>query len=78
METQPDWQSETLREGAVLSRRGVPGLGVLCVDGRLWVTEAGVAEDHILRPGEQCVVRGPGLVVIEALRDAVVQQTIAV
>ena len=75
METKPDWRCETLPEGAVLSRRRAGGMCVLCVSGRVWVTEAGLAEDHMLLSGQHCLVRGPGLVVIEALRDAVIVRT---
>jgi len=75
MDAPPKWPRETLPAGGVLTRRGVEGMCVLCVSGRLWVTETGLAVDHMLRSGEHCVVRGPGLVVIEALCDAVLVQT---
>lgn len=75
METKPDWRCETLPEGAVLTRRRAGGMGVLCVSGLVWVTEESLVEDHMLQSGQHCVVRGPGLVVIEALRDAVIVQT---
>jgi hypothetical protein len=74
MDAIPEWQCEALAAGQVLTRRAVAGLCVLCVSGRLWVTEAGSAVDHMLRAGEHCVVRGSGLVVIEALCDAVLSQ----
>jgi hypothetical protein len=77
MDATTEWQYVSLPAGSVLTRRAVPGLCVLCVSGRLWVTEAGFAMDHMLRAGEHCVVRGPGIVVIEALRDAVLVQVAA-
>lgn len=74
MDAKPDWQCETLPTGTVLTRRGVAGLCVLCLSGRLWVTETGLAVDHILRSGEHCMVGGTGLVVVEALCDSALVQ----
>jgi hypothetical protein len=75
MDTTPEGRFEALRAGVVLTRRRIAGACVLCVSGRLWVTEAGFAVDHMLCAGDHCVVCGPGLVVIEALRDAVLMQS---
>ena len=75
MDTKLDWRCETLPEGAVLTRRDAAGACILCVSGRLWVTEAGLAADHMLRSGEHCLISQPGLVVIEALRDAMLVVT---
>jgi hypothetical protein len=75
MDATPKGPCKALPRGTLLTRRGVAGLCVLCVSGRLWVTEAGVAVDHMLQAGEHCVVGGKGLVVIEALCDAILVQT---
>ncbi len=75
MKTKPDWRCETLAEGAVLTMRRAGRMGVLCVSGLAWVTEEGHVEDHMLQSGQHCVVHGRGLVVIEALRDAVIVRT---
>ena len=75
MDTKLDWRCETLPEGAVLTRRGAEGACILCVSGRLWVTEAGLAADHMLRSGEHCLISQPGLVVIEAIRNSVLVVT---
>jgi len=41
-----------------------------CVQGIIWITQEGDLEDHVLMPGEQFEATRPGLVVVEALRDA--------
>ena len=41
-----------------------------CVQGIIWITQEGDLEDHVLMPGEQFEATKPGLVVVEALRDA--------
>ena len=64
-----------LHAGDVWSGRGAGRGGApVCVRvqrGTAWVTEEGDAADHVLRAGEVYCVHGGGLVVIEAVEDAV-------
>ena len=46
------------------------GILVVCREGALWITQAGDTRDHLLNAGERYIVRGSGVVVIEALRPA--------
>lgn len=71
MDETPRWPCTALLAGTVLGWRRAEGHCVLCLEGVLWITEEGLATDHWLAPGDHCVMTGPGLVVIEALRDAV-------
>jgi len=59
-------------EIASLQPRGLP-CNISCVAGRLWVTAAGSREDSVLLPGQSMTLRGPGRIVVEALRTATVR-----
>jgi hypothetical protein len=48
---------------------------IVCQSGSLWITEADDGQDYVLRAGEMFVIRQPGSVVIEALRDASMRVT---
>ena len=56
-----------LAPGDVLSRAGAAGVLLRVQAGRVWLTEAGDAEDHFLDAGDCHRVRGTGQVVAEAL-----------
>jgi hypothetical protein len=61
-----------LRTGEVWSGRGPAAPACVRVQsGTVWVTEEGDPEDHVLCEGEAYRARGDGLVVIEAVEDAV-------
>lgn len=65
-----------LGKGRVIRIEPTPApLRIECRHGRLWVTQAGTAQDRILQPGESFQARQQGRVVIEALENACVAQT---
>lgn len=43
---------------------------IYCPEGRLWLTQAGDAADHVLEPGDAHRVVGDGLVVVQALANS--------
>ncbi|MBU2513687.1 DUF2917 domain-containing protein [bacterium] len=45
-------------------------ISILCEDGILWVTQAGDAYDHILKPGEVFRIKDKGKVAITGYRDS--------
>lgn len=56
-----------LAPGEVHSRIGAAGSRLRVQAGRVWLTETDDAQDHFLGPGDSHPVRGPGLLVVEAL-----------
>ena len=56
-----------LPEGRLRRIDAERGTSVQCITGRLWITFAGDAVDHVLNPGARFVSPGPGLMLIEAL-----------
>jgi len=50
---------------------------ISCLEGTVWITQEGDAEDHVLRRGEHFNVSQPGLVLVEAIRDAFLRVTVA-
>ena len=38
---------------------------IQCLDGRLWITQQGDAEDYLLAPGESFIVTHPGQVLVQ-------------
>jgi hypothetical protein len=50
--------------------RGAFGRQIVCVEGRLWVTQAGDYEDHILEAGDSLALRRRGPVIIGAFGAA--------
>jgi hypothetical protein len=63
-----------LARGSVWS--AIPGSAGLCLrneGGLLWVTVAGDARDHMLRPGERLCLPPGRKAVAQALRDSVLQ-----
>jgi hypothetical protein len=76
-------KSETVRVAAApvtdmqLQRRGLcrlrgrkRGAAVTCLEGALWVTQAGDPRDHVLVAGEQFAINRRGDVLVEAVREA--------
>ncbi|HNY64844.1 MAG TPA: DUF2917 domain-containing protein [Deltaproteobacteria bacterium] len=65
-------KARLLRRGQALGLPHVPqGCTVLCLEGVIWVTQENDPADHILAQASLWSARGPGLVVVEALEDAV-------
>jgi hypothetical protein len=61
-----------LARGSIWS--AVPGRAGLCLEGGaglLWVTVAGDAQDHLLRPGERLRLPAGRKAVAEALSDSI-------
>jgi hypothetical protein len=52
-------------------RRG-GSLPIQCVQGSIWITREGSPRDVVLPAGERYQVDGKGLVVVSAIRDAIV------
>ncbi|MEN3353322.1 MAG: hypothetical protein V7640_1480 [Betaproteobacteria bacterium] len=46
-----------------------PGSAVYAVDGLLWVTQEGLMDDVVLKPGQRFDVRHPGLIVASAVEE---------
>ena len=49
-----------------------PGVAIECEKGVLWLTVTGGGKDYTLATGEKYIVRETGSVLIEAVRNAVV------
>jgi hypothetical protein len=57
-----------LRRGETLSVDGDRrGQRLHCIDGQLWITQAGDAMDHLVAGSREFVITQPGRVVIQAL-----------
>jgi Protein of unknown function (DUF2917) len=59
-----------LARRALLSLQGGSGKAVGVFSGRVWITEEGVPDDHVLGPGDSMALRRPGLVIVEGLQDS--------
>jgi len=46
------------------------GPAVTCLEGAVWITQAGDPRDHILVAGEKFAVNRRGVVLLEAVREA--------
>lgn len=46
-----------------------PGSAVYAIDGLLWVTQEGLVDDVVLKPGQRFDVRQPGLIVASAVEE---------
>ena len=65
--TTPEPRCE-LRRGETVSVDGDRrGQKLRCIDGHLWITQAGDAMDHLVAGGREFVITRPGRVVIQAL-----------
>jgi len=51
------------------------GPAVKCLEGAVWITQAGDPRDHILIAGDEFAVNRRGAVLVEAVRDARVRVT---
>jgi hypothetical protein len=65
--------AEVLPRGGM--RRIIDGRGLLllCLEGRLWLTQEGDGRDIVLEPGQIARVERDGLTIVQALRDARLQ-----
>ncbi len=55
-----------LTDGDLLKLEGDHRLTtILCVEGRLWITQPGDASDYILQKGMQFIINRPGAVLIQ-------------
>lgn len=48
---------------------------VLCLEGVVWVTQAGDPQDYLLRPGDMWIVTQPGRLVVQAMQESCIQLT---
>lgn len=62
--TEIEWR---MRAGAVLSLDDPGGCEIVCLEGLLWLTEAGGGADIWLRPGQRHRLRRTGRAVLEAV-----------
>ena len=46
------------------------GVRLTALQGTLWVTQQGDAQDYLLRPGEAFTITRPGTVVVQGMREA--------
>lgn len=60
-----------LAKSGVVQLRGAAGTEIRCVGGQLWITEEGHATDFFIGVGERHRIRSDGRVVVEALRNAI-------
>lgn len=60
----------TLSRTQIFSTRSIAGQTIRVVEGMLWVTEEGDAEDHLLCTGESFRATGCGRIVVESLAPA--------
>ena len=51
------------------------GPAVTCLEGMIWITQAGDPRDHLLLAGDQFAVNRGGNVLVEAVREARVRVT---
>lgn len=65
----PDGETE-LAEGEVVSLDPHAGLRIDCLDGTLWITQAGEAEDFVARTGDEFVPGVHGRIVVQAMTSA--------
>jgi hypothetical protein len=59
-----------LARRALLTLHGGEGKAVGVFSGRVWITEEGALDDHVLGPGDSMALRRPGLVLVEGLQDS--------
>lgn len=62
-----------LAKSVVVQLRGARGTEIRCTGGQIWITEEGHATDFFIGAGERHRVRSDGRVVVEALRNAILQ-----
>lgn len=51
------------------------GPAVACLEGTVWITQAGDPRDHVLVAGEKFAINRRGAVLVEAVREARVRVT---
>ncbi len=60
----------SLQRDAMITLREAIGVQVECLDGSLWITQEGEAQDTVLSSGEDFLVNHTGLTLILALRPS--------
>jgi len=63
------------RRGLYRLRGGKRGPAVTCLEGAVWITQAGDPRDHVLFAGEKFAIDRRGDVLVEAVREARVRFT---
>ncbi len=63
------------RKDLVRLRGRKHGQAVTCLEGALWITQAGDPRDHVLVAGDRFALNGRGAVLLEAMREARVRVT---
>jgi hypothetical protein len=63
------------RRGLYRLRGRKRGPAVTCLEGAVWITQAGDPQDHVLVAGEKFAVNRRGDVLVEAVREARVRVT---
>ena len=63
------------RKGVYRLRGRKRGPAVACLEGTLWITQAGDPRDHVLVAGEEFAINRRGDVLLEAVREARVRVT---
>jgi hypothetical protein len=69
----PQAQLRLRRKELVRARTHWRSVTLTCLEGLVWVTQAGDPEDHMLGKGQALTVARRGRVLVEAMRDARVQ-----
>ena len=59
-----------LPQGSLWSTEPRRGLPIHCVEGQIWITQAGDGRDVVLCPGETFIPGPKGRVVVQALLDS--------
>jgi hypothetical protein len=67
---EPQAQLRLRRRELVRARTRWRALTLTCLEGLVWVTQAGDPEDHMLSKGQVLTVARQGCVLVEAMRDA--------
>lgn len=49
------------------------GIHLTCLDGIVWITQPGDSEDHIIRANETLNITKAGLVLVQALPEAIIR-----
>ena len=73
MNDKPDWETTALERRQSLPLCGGVGGKIVCVSGKLWVTQENDSRDIILGPGQVFTIDRRGLTLIHATQRSVVR-----
>jgi hypothetical protein len=73
--SRPGTEVQLQRKSLCRLRGRKHGPAVACLEGAVWVTQAGDPRDHVLLAGEEFAVNRRGDVLVEAIRGARVRVT---